>query len=203
MKRGDWFGASLYREAVSSLAQDCFNLGIRRFPLSNPERVPPLQPRWGCLESNRLQPTVAEAATPIRFGTKPLRGILLEFLSERGLMKRLIFILTLLMCIDSYASQQRVTISRGFFTGKDYFEMSDTEKRAYVTGAINGMLVAPFFGAPEERLGWLKSCTGKLSDEQSASILSTYISNDPTQLNMSLNVVTFNALKSACDKMNP
>ena len=118
-------------------------------------------------------------------------------------MKRVIFILTLLMCIDSYASQERVTISRGFFTGKDYFEMSDTEKRAYATGAINGMLVAPFFGAPEERLTWLKTCTGKMSDEQTASILSNYINNDASQLNMSLNVVTFYALKDACDKMNP
>jgi len=118
-------------------------------------------------------------------------------------MKRVIFILTLLMCIDSYASQERVTISRGFFTGKDYFEMSDTEKRAYATGAINGMLVAPFFGAPEERLTWLKTCTGKMSDEQTASILSNYINNDASQLNMSLNVVTFYALKDACDKMKP
>ena len=118
-------------------------------------------------------------------------------------MKRLILILTLLMCVDSYASQQRVTISRGFFTGKDYFEMSDTEKRAYATGAINGMLVAPFFGAPDERMSWLKTCTAKLSDEQTASILSNYIGNDSNQLNMSLNVVTFNALKDACDKMKP
>src|SRR6185369_14433528 len=116
-------------------------------------------------------------------------------------MKRLIFVLLILMCIDSYASQRRVTISRGFFTGKDYFEMSDTEKRAYATGAVNGMLVAPFFGAPEERLGWFKTCTAKLSDEQLAAILTRYISNDSTQLSQSLNVVTFNALKDTCDKM--
>src|SRR5690242_19374271 len=115
-------------------------------------------------------------------------------------MKRLGLVLMILVCIDSYASQQRVTISRGFFTGKDYFEMSDTEKRAYATGAINGMLVAPFFGAPDERLSWLKTCTGKLSDEQTAAILSNYIANDSNQLTMSLNVVTFNALKDACDK---
>ena len=118
-------------------------------------------------------------------------------------MKRVIFILMLLMCIDSYASQQRVTISRGFFTGKDYFEMSDTEKRAYATGAINGMLVAPYFGAPEDRMTWIKTCTGKMSDEQTASNLTNYINNDSSQLNMSLNVVTFNALKDACDKMKP
>jgi hypothetical protein len=116
-------------------------------------------------------------------------------------MKRVVIILGLLSCINVFASQQKVTISRGFFTGKDYFDMSDTEKRAYVTGAINGMLVSPLFGAPEDGVTWLKTCTVKLSDQESAAILSKYIGNDPNQLTLSLNVVTFNALKDACDKM--
>lgn len=116
-------------------------------------------------------------------------------------MKRVLIVLALLAGIDAYASQYRVTISRGFFTGKDYFDMSDGEKRAYSTGAINGMLVSPFFGASEERLKWLKTCSGKLSDEQTASIITRFINNDSSQLSMSLNVVTFNALKDACDKM--
>ena len=73
-------------------------------------------------------------------------------------MKRIIFFVALFAAANVVASQQRVSISRGFFTGRDYFEMSDTEKRAYATGAVNGMLVAPFFGAPEERLAWFKTC---------------------------------------------
>ena len=116
-------------------------------------------------------------------------------------MRRVLIILALLTCINVFASQQRVSISRGYFNGRDYFEMSDTEKRAYATGAVNGMLVAPFFGAPEERLQWFKTCTAKLSDEQLASILTSYISNDSNQLSMSLNVVTFNAIKDSCNKM--
>ena len=116
-------------------------------------------------------------------------------------MKRVVLIVTLLMWMNSYASQQPVSISRGFYTGKDFFEMSDTEKRAFATGAVNGMLVAPLFGAPEERVGWLKSCTANLSDEQLSSILTRYINNDPRQSTMSLNVVTFNAMKDACEKL--
>jgi len=116
-------------------------------------------------------------------------------------MKRLLIILSLFAYINVYASQERVTISRGFFTGKDFFDMSDGEKRAYATGAINGMLVAPFFGAPEDRVAWLKTCTAKLSDEETTAILSKYIISDPNQLTTSLNVVTFNALKNACERM--
>ena len=116
-------------------------------------------------------------------------------------MKRLLPLIALLAFVTVYANQQRVKISPGFFTGKDYLEMSDTEKRAYVTGAINGMLVAPFFGAPEEKLNWLKTCTGKMSDEQLASILSTFIREQPDQAQASLNVVTFTAVRDACRKL--
>ena len=115
-------------------------------------------------------------------------------------MKRLLPLIALLAFVTIYANQQRVKISHGFFTGKDYLEMSDTEKRAYVTGQINGMLVAPFFGAPEANLDWLKTCTGKMSDEQLASILSTYIHEQPDQAQTNLNVVTFTAIRDACRK---
>ena len=115
-------------------------------------------------------------------------------------MKRAIFFVALLATANVFAAQQRVSISRGFFLGRDYFEMSDTEKRAYATGAVNGMLVAPFFGAPEDRLQWLKTCTANMSDEQTAAAITRYLNDNSDQLGTSLNVSTFNALKSACDK---
>lgn len=113
-------------------------------------------------------------------------------------MKRLLSILALVAFGGGYADQQRVSISRGFFTGGEYLDMSDTEKRAYATGAINGMLVAPFFGAPQERVDWLKNCSAPLSDEQTAAILTRYISDQPGRLNLSLNVLTFEAMRTAC-----
>jgi hypothetical protein len=99
--------------------------------------------------------------------------------------------------INVYAAQQTVKISPGFFTAKDYLDMSDTEKRAYVTGQMNGMLVAPFFCAPEENLGWLKTCSGKMTDEQLATIVTHYVTEQTNQ-QQNLNVVTFTALRDAC-----
>ena len=113
-------------------------------------------------------------------------------------MKRLLAVLALITVVN--ANQQTVKISPGFFSGKDYLEMSDTEKRAYVTGEINGMLVAPFFGAPEENLAWLKTCSAKMSDEDLASILTRFIRDQPGQMQTNLNVVTFNAFREACKK---
>ena len=99
-----------------------------------------------------------------------------------------------------HANQQKVSNGPGFFTGKEYLEMSDTERRAYATGAINGMLVAPFFGAPEDNMAWLKSCTVKLSDEDIAAILTRYIRDNESQSSFNLNVLTFNAVRNACPK---
>jgi hypothetical protein len=111
-------------------------------------------------------------------------------------MKYLLVVLGLFTLIS--INQQQVKISRGFFNAKDYLSMSDTERRAYATGAINGMLVSPFFGASEENLNWLKTCTSAMSDEQLASVLSDYIRSQPNQLDSTLNVVTFTAIREHC-----
>ena len=115
-------------------------------------------------------------------------------------MKYLLPLIALIVFVTIHANQQTVKISPGFFTAKDYLDMSDTERRAYATGEINGMLVAPLLGAPEENLGWLKTCTTKMSDEQIAAILTKYISDQPNQMQANLNVVTFNAMRDACRK---
>ncbi|HEX6718742.1 MAG TPA: hypothetical protein VF088_16670 [Pyrinomonadaceae bacterium] len=115
-------------------------------------------------------------------------------------MKLLLPLIALVAFVCVYANQQTVKISPGFFTAKDYLDMSDTERRAYVTGEINGMLVAPFFGAPEENLNWLKTCSGKMSDEQLADVLVRFIRDQPNQMQSNLNVVTYTALRDVCRK---
>ncbi len=112
-------------------------------------------------------------------------------------MKYLLALIALIAVINVHGTQQTIKIAPGFFTAKDYLDMSDTEKRAYVTGQINGMLVAPFFGAPGENLAWLKTCSGKMSDEQLSSILTRY-AREKANPQANLNVVTFTALREAC-----
>ena len=117
-------------------------------------------------------------------------------------MRLLLPLIFLIAFICVYANQQTVKIGPGFFTAKDFLDMTDTEKRAYATGEINGMLVAPFFGAPEDNLNWLKACTAKMSDEQLASIIDHYIRDQPDQRTANLNVVTFTAMREACRKVS-
>jgi hypothetical protein len=112
-------------------------------------------------------------------------------------MRRFLPLIALIALASVYPNQQKVKISGGFFTGKEYLDMSDTERRAYATGAVNGMLVSPFFGAPDENLNWLKQCTANMSDEQLAGILMRFIRDQPNQLQFPLNVLTFNAVREA------
>ena len=116
-------------------------------------------------------------------------------------MRQLLLLAALVALFSVYGgSQQTVSIGPGFFTGKDYLDMTANERRAYATGAINGMLVAPFFGAPQDNLNWLKTCTAKMSDEDLSVIIGKYIGAHESQLNYNLNVLTFNAFRNACPK---
>ena len=38
-------------------------------------------------------------------------------------MKRVVIVMALLTCLNVFASQQQVKISRGYFTGRDYFAL--------------------------------------------------------------------------------
>ena len=115
-------------------------------------------------------------------------------------MKRFLLLISLIAFVSVYPQQQTIKIGPGFFSGKDFLSMSPTERRAYITGEINGMLVAPFFGAPDENLAWLKTCSARMSDEQLADILARHIREQPNQMDANLNVVTFSALREACGK---
>jgi hypothetical protein len=64
----------------------------------------------------------------------------------------LVFIVATTVCA---AAAKSVLIHNGFGTGKDYIDMSPLEKRSYAMGALNGMMIAPLFGAPKDRMQWL------------------------------------------------
>jgi hypothetical protein len=52
-----------------------------------------------------------------------------------------------------------VRIHGGYVSGNEYLDMSAQQREAYVAGLLLGMRLAPSFGAPVDRLDWLKGCT--------------------------------------------
>lgn len=99
-----------------------------------------------------------------------------------------------------FAADEYVIIHNGFCTGQDYIKMSESQKRAYAMGAINGMLIAPTFGAPKDKMVWLESYVENMNDEQVAAILSKYLQDNPGRWHDGLNVLTYSAMKEAYGK---
>lgn len=78
-------------------------------------------------------------------------------------MQRLIaaFVLSLVVAAAAARAQdvpQGVRIHGGWVTGTEYLDMSAQQREAYVAGLLNGMKLAPEFGAPAARLDWLNGC---------------------------------------------
>ena len=63
----------------------------------------------------------------------------------------------------------------GYVTGKGYMDMDGLEKKAYLMGLLEGMFLAPAFGAPEISEKWLLDCTDKVSLNDFRTYLFQYI----------------------------
>ena len=99
-----------------------------------------------------------------------------------------------------FADDEPVRIHNGFGTGQDYIKMSESQKRAYAMGAINGMIIAPLFGAPKDKMRWLESYAENMTDEQVAAILTKYLQDNPGRWHYGLHVLMYSAVKEAYDK---
>lgn len=81
--------------------------------------------------------------------------------------------------------------------------MTEFEKRAYAMGAINGMLIGPFFGAPKDKMQWLESYVENMTDEQVAAIFTKYLKDNPGRWHDGLHVLMYMAIKEAYGKSRP
>ena len=61
------------------------------------------------------------------------------------------------------------------FTLNNYVAMGGLEKKEFVSGLIEGMLLAPAFGATEDRMGWFLSCTAAHDRLQLRAKLNAYV----------------------------
>ncbi|MEJ2671537.1 MAG: hypothetical protein P8168_04890 [Deltaproteobacteria bacterium] len=75
-----------------------------------------------------------------------------------------IMIVIILLGIGGFSNTkaQVVTIYEGALKGNDYRQYSKKEKAAYAVGLIDGLLLAPFLGAPEDKVSKLYDCISRL-----------------------------------------
>ncbi|MDY6993906.1 MAG: hypothetical protein SVR94_15065 [Pseudomonadota bacterium] len=104
----------------------------------------------------------------------------------------------LLATLSFNGSAKTVTIQNGFLTGNDFRILDDISKNMYVTGLIDGMFLAPFYGAPEKQVNHLAKCTEGMTASQVRAIFDKYIKNNPEKWHQNMHVIGHNAIMAAC-----
>lgn len=95
----------------------------------------------------------------------------------------------------SVHTKKRVMIHDGFGSGVDFLKMGEMQRYTYVLGAVNGMLVAPFFGAPMERMNWFESYIETMDINQTVDLLAKYIRDNPDLSKDGLNTLLYMAIR--------
>jgi hypothetical protein len=67
-------------------------------------------------------------------------------------------------------------------------------------GLVDGMLLAPFFGARPANMSRLHACVVGMDDEQLTAILSEHLKAHPEQWHQSVHVMLFTALSERCPR---
>jgi hypothetical protein len=117
-------------------------------------------------------------------------------------LKRSILALFTLFAFSGY-SQQGVHIHNGFLTAEEFTHMNGQGQHDYAMGVVDGMLLAPLFGAPRDqndgqKVGTLEDCITGMSSTQITAIISKFVRDHPERWNDSMHVVAFAAMTHAC-----
>ena len=91
-----------------------------------------------------------------------------------------------------------IRIHGGYVTGKEFLDMTGLQKKYYVSGLLEGMLLAPAFGGQEKSMKWFLECTARLGRKKIRSGIFRYI-NDRSDLWDNRNPAKmFRAIRQVC-----
>ncbi|MHB1861614.1 MAG: Rap1a family protein [Gemmatimonadaceae bacterium] len=115
-------------------------------------------------------------------------------------MKRLAIGLgLLLLCArPALAQDSLVVVHNGMLTGNDYLSYSVSAQRAYVAGIVDGMLLAPLFGAKERSTAWFVDCVQGMTDVEIRAIIGNYLQAHPVLWKNQMHALVYSALFAAC-----
>jgi hypothetical protein len=97
-------------------------------------------------------------------------------------------------------SRELHLIKKGYVTSSMFRDAGPSEQRAYVMGIVDGLFLAPLFGAPERRGDQLQDCiTGlNLDDLQLAALVRRELEEDATLGSSPAHIVVFRAIRQTC-----
>ena len=96
------------------------------------------------------------------------------------------------------APQAPISIKFGFYFGNTYRDLTQSAKRNYLAGFLDGALVSPAFKAPKAELGWLERCITGMTDAQLVAVVDKWLDTNPVRWQESMNILAYVALKESC-----
>ena len=104
------------------------------------------------------------------------------------------------VAVGTLSAASTVVIHKGIFTGDEFLELDSDQRRIYAAGLIDGMFLAPFFGAPRTDLKWFEDCVKGMQDDQVAAILQKRLHDHPSDWSQYAHTEMYAALKATCPK---
>ncbi len=96
------------------------------------------------------------------------------------------------------AAGEKVRIHGGFVTGNQFRDMTGLQKKMYVAGLLDGMLLAPAFGGTEARMQWLHACTERFGVITMRAVIIEYFRNPAIDVDRKSAVHMYRAIRGAC-----
>jgi hypothetical protein len=88
--------------------------------------------------------------------------------------------------------------NEGVGRGYEYIGLSDVERRRYVAGLHDGLLLAPKFGAPRSQFAWYANCGSAMSEQQAAFVLERYLLDRREDWQRRVNGLYLEAMRAQC-----
>lgn len=102
--------------------------------------------------------------------------------------------------LASTVSAEDIWVKEGFITGNEYLAFADVNKKRYAMGVLDGIFLAPLFGAPKGNIKWLENCVVNMTDSQVAAVLNKYLRDNPQRWHESLNFIAYSAFREVCPR---
>jgi hypothetical protein len=85
-----------------------------------------------------------------------------------------------------------------YYSAETFIELSESDRQMYVAGLMDGFYASALFGASDETIANLSSCTKPMDTKQISAIITKYLQDHPENWHLPLSVEAHNALNKAC-----
>ncbi len=85
-----------------------------------------------------------------------------------------------------------------YFKAEAFLELSEADRTTYTAGLMDGFYASTFFGATDETVANLTSCTKDMDSKQVSAIITKYVKEHPEKWHFALSALAHSALDAAC-----